>query len=448
MTCSSTSTCQVQTIVNPNFHNPRVVEWNLDIQRAITNSMSVDVAYVGNHGFDEGYQVDLNQAPVGVGWNTPWTAGQLTAAKLKAQDVGLTSAQICLGQAPAGGDLAGTCTVNTAAATAAGKYSAMFPYLSYITQEQSNAISNYNGLQVTVNQRASHGLSFIAGYTFAHASDDTPGGLPTYNQANGLPTASQIRSQFYGYGPGDIRNRFSFSPTWDVPGRKAPGQMLQGWSLTALVLTQGGLPWTASMTTTGDFLGTNENAGPTGNFQTWNIQGPAKAFNSDQTLLTCYGPLTGCTSFASAPAAAVTACNNAAQAPYGTGTQNANLALQSLAKFGCYVKYGSILTPPAYGTNGDAGYGIFRGPSYWNVDFSVAKTWKFKERYSAQFRAEFFNVVQPRRLPVPPLVHRSEQGIREPANSVALATHRTPARRKATRTQFSDRAVRATSSSA
>ena len=281
------------------------------------------------------------------------------------------------------------------------KYASIFQYLSYITQEQSNAISNYNGLQVTVNERASHGLSFIAGYTFAHASDDTPGGLPTYNQANGLPTASQVRSQFYGYGPGDIRNRFTFSPTWDIPGRKAPGQMLQGWSLTALVLAQSGLPWTAAMTTTGDLLGTGENSGPTGNFQTWNIQGPAKAFNSDQTLLTCYA-VVGSVLLPSAQSSTCTPmtvgspvwnqCLTAAQSPYAGNTQNMGLAKSSLLNYGCYIKYGSILTPPAYGTVGDSGYGTFRGPSYWNVDFSVAKTWKFKERYSAQFRAEFFNV--------------------------------------------------------
>ena len=68
LTCSFASPCQVQTVVNPNFHNPRAAEWNLDIQRAITSGMSVDVAYVGNHGFDEGYQVDLNQPAVGSGF--------------------------------------------------------------------------------------------------------------------------------------------------------------------------------------------------------------------------------------------------------------------------------------------------------------------------------------------------------------------------------------------
>jgi hypothetical protein len=35
---------------------------------------------------------------------------------------------------------------------------------------------------------------------------------------------------------------------------------------------------------------------------------------------------------------------------------------------------------------------MFRGAPYYNVDMSVAKEWKFKERYSAQFRAEFFNL--------------------------------------------------------
>jgi hypothetical protein len=35
---------------------------------------------------------------------------------------------------------------------------------------------------------------------------------------------------------------------------------------------------------------------------------------------------------------------------------------------------------------------VFAGPTYKNVDFSVLKLWKFKERYSAQFRLEFFNL--------------------------------------------------------
>jgi hypothetical protein len=56
------------------------------------------------------------------------------------------------------------------------------------------------------------------------------------------------------------------------------------------------------------------------------------------------------------------------------------------------MRGGGILTPPAYGTFGNAYNGIFRGQPYYNVDFSVAKIWKLKERFSAQFRIEFFNL--------------------------------------------------------
>ena len=101
--------------------------------------------------------------------------------------------------------------------------------------------------------------------------------------------------------------------------------------------------------------------------------------------------MSGCTTFANAPASVVSACNAAAVAPYAGNAQLQQLAVASLTDFGCYVQNGGILTPPAYGTLGNASRNIFRGPNYYNVDFSVGKIWKFKERYSAQFRVEFFN---------------------------------------------------------
>ena len=87
------------------------------------------------------------------------------------------------------------------------------------------------------------------------------------------------------------------------------------------------------------------------------------------------------------------ACLAAAQAPYAAGSTNAQLAVAALFNGGCYKSNGGILTPPAYGTLGNAGHGFFLGPSYKNVDFSASKLWKFRERYSAQFRVEFFNLL-------------------------------------------------------
>ena len=57
------------------------------------------------------------------------------------------------------------------------------------------------------------------------------------------------------------------------------------------------------------------------------------------------------------------------------------------------IPFEQVLAPPAPGTFGNAGRNIFRGPGLHVWDLSLVKTWKSGERYSLQFRAEFFNVL-------------------------------------------------------
>jgi len=46
---------------------------------------------------------------------------------------------------------------------------------------------------------------------------------------------------------------------------------------------------------------------------------------------------------------------------------------------------------PAVGTFGNLGAGTIRFPAYKNIDFSMSKNFRFRERYTIQFRAEMFN---------------------------------------------------------
>jgi hypothetical protein len=64
----------------------------------------------------------------------------------------------------------------------------------------------------------------------------------------------------------------------------------------------------------------------------------------------------------------------------------------NLQKFGCFVSGNSVLIPPANGTFGNLSRNAFRGLGFNNVDFSIFKSFSFKERYNAEFRAEFFNI--------------------------------------------------------
>lgn len=355
---NSGSPCTLSSTIDPNFRYPQVVGWSLDVQRVLKGSLAVDVAYVGNYGWNETSSVQLNMPTFGAGW---------TQAAINT----------CLASAPA----YGSCTPDKTKEV--GQYTTMFPYFNFISQNQSHSSSNYNGLQVTANQRAFHGLSFTAAYTYSHSLDNTPEGSP-YNPVD--------LSRYYGSGVADVRNRFSFSPTYQLPGIKSPAQMLQGWSVNMLLLMQGGNPWSPADTvsTSEDIIGTGNGSGAT---QYWNFTGSKSSFKTTSNPIPCYGgTFSGCTAFASAPAAVQTACTTAATAPYGgPSTQLGQLALASLANFGCYTQGDGVLTPPAYGTTGNTSKGFFTGPVYYNVDFSVAKLWKVKERYTAQFRVEFFN---------------------------------------------------------
>lgn len=393
VTCLPATPC-VTGAINPNLHQPYAAEWNLDIQRAITNNLSLDVAYVGDHGYDIETMVDLNQPAIGTGWNTP-------SATLG----GLSPAQICISPASVAAGY-NECSKNTtvtsavqANAAAAGQYRTIFPYLSNINESTNGAFSNYNALQVTLQARNYHGLTFLSGYTYGHALGEKSNDAdPTDSSGQTVLQSDKNNLRLnYGSSPNDIRHRFTFAPTYAIPGMKSPAQMLEGWSVDAIVTLQTGLRWNPSDTTTTDWLGTGGKSDTLigdGVTQYWNYTGPASAFgNTGPTPIPCFGVLAGCKSFASAPAATQAACESSATAPYGgPTTTDGQLALAALANAACYIQNGGVLTPPAYGTFGDAGQGIFTGPTYKNVDFSVIKLWKLKERYTAEFRLEFFNV--------------------------------------------------------
>ena len=116
-----------------------------------------------------------------------------------------------------------------------------------------------------------------------------------------------------------------------------------------------------------DWLGTNEILNTSignGSYQFWNYVGPNNAFAHNAAPPT---KLTGSAALANAT------CLADAQAPYAAGSTYAKLAVAALFNAGCYMSNGGVLTPPAYGTLGDAGRGFFVGPSYKNLDFSVVE---------------------------------------------------------------------------
>ena len=345
--------------IQRNLQTPYVETWNLDIQHSFTNNLSLDVAYIGNHGAKLYGTQDLNAPPLGAGWGNPNVSG--------------TPANVCIMTAGA------NCTVNTAAEV--GPYTAKFPYISYIDYLSNLYRSHYNAAQITLTQRTSHGLSFTATYAYSHALDDVSQNFgSTVPLNNAAPDASM-----YGNSDYDIRNRFTLEATYLIPGKHVKGQLLEGWQLTSIVTLQSATPWNVQDLTQ-DISGTGEINNPNPWGEDWNFFGKAKDFTAVPG--TAGIPYSG-----TAPngAAILAQCQAADMAHFSGATQQ--LALASLSNLGCYASGNSVLLPPAYGTYGNLGRGTFRDTPFKTWDFSVQKNTKIGERLTAQFRAEFFNVL-------------------------------------------------------
>jgi hypothetical protein len=308
--------------VNRHLKTPYVSAWNLNIQHSITNNLVLQVGYVGNEGTKLLSIYDINQ-------NNP--------------------------------------ALDTAGDEQSGRpFNAQFPFLHVINYLSNSYTSNYNGLQATLTLRNSHGLSFVAGYTWSHALD-------YLSDNRGINAMDGTRPYLeYGNSDFDIRHRFTLTTSYALPGKQGFGQMLQGWQLNSIVTLQTGQPWNV-MDTGNDISLTGEGS------DRWDFFGNPSDFTSGPTPIPYYSGNSN--SACAAKALALDGGN--ASGPMST----------SLASFGCYAKGGSMMLPPVIGTFGTMRRNMFRDSGFRNWDLSIAKNWKFGERLTAQFRAEFFNVL-------------------------------------------------------
>jgi hypothetical protein len=222
--------------------------------------------------------------------------------------------------------------------------------------------SNYDGLQMTMTARNYHNLTFVAGYTYSHSLDNV-GANWDFGAGLGLPQDGNNPTREYASSDFDIRHRFTLSATYAIPGKKSFAQLLEGWQVNSIVSLYGAQPW-GPIDTGNDLSHTGEGV------DRWDFFGDPKDFKSGANPI-----------------------------PYLAGTDAVNnptclahaRSIESLGSAGCYKVNNSVMTPPAPGTFGLMGRNTFRDSGFKNWDFSLDKNWRFHDRFSAQFRGEFFN---------------------------------------------------------
>ena len=365
--CAPPNPCPIMTVTR-DLTTPYVWDWTLTVQHALTPNLSIEAAYVGNHGSNLTGIRDINQPPVGSGWGTG-PMGELT---------------LCLASAPAYNN----CVVNNNGGEQSDvPFATKFPFLSNIFQMGNVYRSNYNGLQVTLNARNFHGLNMVAGYTYSHASDDV-GANWDFGYGSGLPQNAYDVAAEYANSDFDIRQRFTLSLTYAVPGRRGYGQMLEGWeinSITTLATPQFWGPMDEGTDAAG--IGPLPVSPPANTPIRWsfyragsNTRGNPSDFKSGKGVGIPYF----------SPGNLPASCAASALAADG-GSPGPETAALNL--FGCYAQGNSVMMAPPLGQFGNMGRNMFQDTGFRNFDFSLAKNFRFGEVQRLQFRAEFFNIL-------------------------------------------------------
>ena len=246
--------------------NPKYLEWNFEIQQAFGSKMSLNLNYVGTHGYD-----------------------------LLIQNPGL-NAFLAPGSSAFGGLPIG---------------SPVDPRFGTINELSSIGRSNYNGVTASFTRRMSYGFQVSANYTFSHSLDDltsTNPGTP-YSVVNSLTrqvNPFNFDAGTYGPADSDSRHNFTANYVWNMPHRfqnRFTELALGGWGLSGTFFAHSGVPFTA-ITSEPQILNLGTAGGPIAEF----LGGSNGA---------------GCNNPGSNYAMAPTQCLSASQfAPFGDGGQH------------------------------------------------------------------------------------------------------------------------------
>lgn len=284
------------------FQDPLTYDWNLTLEQQVSPSFSMRVAYVASHGSHEWEDLELNPFVNGTRiYNQP----------------GCATSNSCFTQP--------------------------------ITAANTGGNTNFNSMQISLEQRVRYGLTMLFNYTWSK----TLTGMP-WNQAATsigannsfvLPiTVPNFKRLDYGPADFDHRNVIAMSYVYEIPKflNEAPGAvryLVNGWEASGIFQYRGGDPLTV-------------------------MSGAANNSGSGQQR------------------------DRAVQvgAPYGGNACNGAANCRS------YLNPASFTNNPA-GTFGTVVKGSYLGPRYVDWDASLARKLPVTEKKYFRFEADYFNLL-------------------------------------------------------
>jgi hypothetical protein len=271
---------------DPNFRNAIMQQWNVNVQQQLFGTYIATIAYVGSRGAHLFMTTELNPAIFGAPGRT------------------------------------------------LDERRPLFPTFASVTNQSSDARSQYHALQLSLNKRFSRGFSVLSNYTWSKLLDSASA------DGDGPPNPFDLDAD-WGLSDLDLEHRVVTSFIWQLPDLAARTgwirHLLGGWQTNAIVTLESGSPFS--------IVSGRDNS--------------QSGVNRDRADLMGNPEL-------------------------DTGRPRAELVARYFNT--------DAFTVNATGTFGNSGRNILRGPGLASVDLGVVKTARLVRGHSVQFRTEIFNL--------------------------------------------------------
>jgi hypothetical protein len=326
-----------------NLHLPYAQDWNLNIQHSLGEDWLFQIGYVGTTGVRLPRFIEGNP--------TVFVPGAVTTGSGCSPSIPCpisTESNVNQRRLYSGCTLANP---NTCVYSSVGEMASI-------------ANSSYNALQASLRKRFSHGLSFLASYTWSHSVDDVSSFNITGSASQPVAGENDLAQNPFdlaaerGRSMFDSRQRFVLNYQWSVPFLQHSsswyGRVLGNWQLNGIFTAMTG--------------------------------GPFTVFDSNDVSLQGQAPeITG---FSANRPNLVGNPNSGPRTPQEWFNVSAFQQLQPdpLGRFQVF---------------GDEGRNVVQGPGYVNWDASAFKSFQLTESKQLQFRGELFNLLNHTNLRLP-----------------------------------------------
>ena len=183
--------------IDPNTRDPYFQEWNVTVQKSLSNLVSVEGAWVGA----KGTRIEFSR-PVNVPDPGP---GDIQSRRL-------------------------------------------WPRFASGTYVENSSYSTYNALQVKVEMRGWRGLSWLSSYAFGKSIDNLSSDVQGF--ASQDPNNNNAEKGVSDY---DVKHRYVLSANYAMPfartGQGPLAHIVRNWEVGSIVTLQSGLPYTPSIGT-------------------------------------------------------------------------------------------------------------------------------------------------------------------------------------------------------